>query len=132
MSQLIEVDIQNQSKEDFVTRKRPIVLTVFCLIYGFIFVWSYINLLDPSYRDYLAKLPTWYVVTSIGILSPLGIVSIFGIWFMRRWGLYLNLILAFLSWTLMYSLFHVLSYFGAILLACVFWGMCFVYLKRMR
>ena len=132
VSKQIETNSQSQSKDALVAKKRPILLTIFCLIYWFIFVWLYINLLSPSYRDSLAKLPTWYVVTATGILNPLGIVSIFGVWFMRRWGLYLNLILTLLSWELIYSQAHVVPYFGAVLMVCIFWAVCFVHLNRMR
>ena len=51
---------------------------------------------------------------------------------MRRWGLYLNLVLTFLSWVSIYFLFHILPNFGASLLASVFWVVCFLYLKHMR
>ena len=135
MSQQIEskeLHSQIQSNDTLVTGKRPILLTVFCLIYWFVYVWLYISLLNPLYRDSLAKMPIWYVVSSIGILNLLGIVSIVGIWFMRRWGLYLNLILTFSSWILIYFLFRALPYIGAAVLACVFWVACFIYFKRMR
>ena len=132
MSQHVEANSQSQSKDTLMTSKRPMILTIFCFIYLFVYAWLYVSLLNPSYRDSLAKMPLWYVISSTGILNLLGIVSILGIWFMRRWGLYLNLVLTFLSWMLIYFLFHGLPYPGSVLLACVFWAACFVYLKRMR
>lgn len=132
MSQHIESTDQIQSMDTLVTSKRPIMLTIFCLIYWFVYVWLYISLLNPSYRDSLSKMPLWYVISSTGILNLLAIVSIFGIWFMRRWGLYLNLALTFSSWLLIFFLFRVLPYLGAVLLACIFWVVCLAYLKRMR
>ncbi|SRR6266498_2510173 len=120
-------------KNNLLNTKRPIVLTVFCVFYLFSFSWQFVELLLPSgYNNGITNLPPWFVLSQLIVFYPLGIVSMLGVWQMRRWGLYLFGALILFSMALMYYGLHLLPHLKALLYLLVFFVVGLIYLKRMR
>ncbi len=114
-------------------QKRPIVLTAFCVLYLFVFIWNLVELLIPSgFVTATIKLPTWYVIVELTVLNPVGIVSTLGIWFMRRWGVFVFFSLALLGWLLQIFGLNLLPQMKAFFIALVFFATCLTYLWQMK
>src|SRR5258706_10340257 len=114
-------------------QKRPIVLTAFCVLYLFVFIWNLVELLIPSgFVTATIKLPTWYVIVELTVLNPVGIVSTLGIWFMRRWGVFVFFSLALLCWLLQIFGLNLLPQMKAFFIALVFFATCLTYLWQMK
>jgi uncharacterized membrane protein (DUF2068 family) len=73
-----------------VVRKRPIVLTVFCII-GIL--WSLVNFI-MVFSPFIKKLSDW-APAIYGIIVALQFISFIGIWHMKRWGVHLYIIAFF-------------------------------------
>jgi len=114
-------------------QKRPFVLTIICVLYLFIFVREFIKLITPvGYSAALAELPGWFVLSQLIIFYPIGITSVLGVWFMRRWGLYIFGFLTLLSWTLMVFSLNLLPHIKAVLLSVGFCVTGLIYINRMK
>jgi hypothetical protein len=125
--------IDTNHLKDSTPSKRPFVLTAFCIWYLFSFTWQLVEHLIPSgYSAAIAKLPSWFVLSQMIVIYPLSIVSMVGIWQMRRWGLYLYCVVMLFSTALIYYGLHLLPNLNALLLSLVFYIVGFIYLKRMR
>ena len=113
--------------------KRPLILSFICILYLFIFSWQLVELLTPSgYLAAIAKSPSWYVVSETMIFNPLGIVSMIGVWQMRKWGIYLFFSTVLSSWVVMGLGLHVLPYERAFALLFVFLIVTLKYFYQMR
>ena len=126
MNQL--VDVENSQYQ-----KRPLILSFFCVLYLFTFLWNLVELLIPSgYSTAITKLPTWFVIVQVTILYPIGIGSTLGVWFMRRWGFFAFCVVTLLSWLLMIFGLNLLPRPRAVLLALTFFITGIIYLPRMK
>jgi hypothetical protein len=120
-------------QSDLPKPKRPLILTFVCIWYLFLFSWQLIELLIPSgYAVAIEKLPTWFVLSQLIVLYPVGIVSMIGVWQMRKWGLYLFGMTLLFSTAIMYYGLHLLPNPKALLSLSVFFVVALIYFKRMR
>ena len=113
--------------------KRPLSLTLMCIVYLFLISWQLVESLTPSgYLAAIAKIPSWYVVMQILIFYPLGIVSMIGVWLMRKWGITLFFSSVLLSWVMMIFGLRLLPNEKALALLFVFLIVTLKYFYRMR
>ena len=114
-------------------QKRPVVLAAFCILYLLLFIWNLVKLITPSgYSTAIIELPAWFVIIQLTIFYPIGIVSLLGVWFMRRWGFFVFCSLMLLSWLLMLFGLNVYPQTGALFLALVFFATGSTYLWQMK
>lgn len=107
-----------------VTRKRPVLLTIVCIL-GFIWiVFSFPGVFSPSVK----RLGDWYPAL-FGILASLNFISFIGVWYMKRWGVNLYVI-TFFAKEMILVIVDDLSYAGIIFSLFFIFSMMFFY-KRM-
>lgn len=79
-----------------VIRKRPILLTVVCIL-GFIWiVFSFPAVFSPSVK----KLGDWYPAL-FGLIVAASFISYIGVWYMKKWGVSLFAITFFVKETIL-------------------------------
>ncbi|MDQ3048814.1 MAG: hypothetical protein M3R27_14785 [Bacteroidota bacterium] len=87
-------------------RKRPLLLTIVCIM-GFIWiVFSFPGVFSPSVK----RLGDWYPAL-FGLIVAASFISFIGIWHMKRWGVSLYIVIFFLKQLLLISINDV-SYLG--------------------
>lgn len=96
-----------------VTRMRPVILTIICIV-GIL--WSLMNFIYV-FSPFIKKISDW-APAIYGIIVALQFISFIGIWHMKRWGVMLC-ISAFLSKFIFSILVDDINYIG-IGLAAVF------------
>ena len=107
-----------------VIRKRPIPLTIVCVL-GFVWiVFSFPAVFSPSVK----KLGDWYPAL-FGLIVALSFISYIGLWHMKRWGVRL-FIIAFFIKEMLLILINDLSYVGIFFSASFIITMVFFY-KRL-
>jgi hypothetical protein len=107
-----------------VIRKRPVLLTVVCIL-GYIWiVFSLPGVFSPSVK----KLGDWYPAL-FGLLVAASFISYVGVWHMKRWGVNL-FIITFFAKEMLLILINDLSYIG-IVLSVFFISTMVVFYKRM-
>ncbi len=107
-----------------VTRKRPIILLIICII-GIL--WSLVNFI-MVFSPFIKKISDW-TPAIFGIIVALQFISFIGVWHMKRWGpmLYISAFFA----KLIFSVFvNDVSYVG-IGLGSVFTVFFLIYYRRM-
>jgi hypothetical protein len=73
-------------------RKRPVLLTIVCIL-GFIWiVFSFVGVFNPS----LKKMGDWYPAI-FGLIVACTFISYIGVWHMKRWGVQLFAIAFFVK-----------------------------------
>jgi hypothetical protein len=88
--------------------KRPVLLTVVCIL-GFIWiVFSFPGVFSPS----LKKMGDWYPAL-FGILVATSFISYIGLWHMKRWGVHLFIVSFFIKEILLVLIDDV-SYVGIV------------------
>lgn len=105
-------------------RKRPVLLTIICII-GYIWVvFSFISVFSPGVK----KLGDWYPAL-FGLVAALSFISYIGVWHMKQWGV--NLFIAtFFFKQILHVLTNELSYVG-IALSVIFIACFLVFYRRM-
>lgn len=105
-------------------RKRPVLLTIICII-GYIWVvFSFISVFSPGVK----KLGDWYPAL-FGLVVALTFISFIGIWHMKRWGV--NIFIAtFFFKQILHVLTDNVSYVG-IALSAIFIIFFLVYYRKM-
>ena len=107
-----------------ITRKRPVLLTIVCVL-GFIWiVFSFPGVFAPS----LKKMGDWYPAI-FGILVAASFISYIGLWYMKRWGVQLFVISFFVKEVLS-VLINDISYVG-IVFSVAFISSMLPFYKRM-
>ncbi len=107
-----------------IIRKRPVLLTVVCVL-GFIWiVFSFPAVFSPSVK----KLGDWYPAL-FGLIVAVSFISYIGVWHMKRWGVRLFTIAFFVKETIL-ILINDISYIGVAFSVFFITSMVFFY-KRM-
>lgn len=107
-----------------VIRKRPVLLTVVCIL-GYIWiVFSLPGVFSPAVK----KLGDWYPAL-FGLLVAASFISYVGVWHMKRWGVNL-FIITFFAKEILLILINDLSYVG-IALSVFFISTMVVFYKKM-
>lgn len=107
-----------------VVRKRPVLITVVCII-GFIWiVFSLPAVFSPSVK----KLGDWYPAL-FGLIVASSFIAYIGVWHMKRWGASLFIITFFIKEILL-ILINDVNYVG-IVLSVFFISVMMGYYKRM-
>jgi hypothetical protein len=105
-------------------RKRPVLLTIICII-GYVWiVFSFIGVFSPDIK----KLGDWYPAL-FGLSVALTFISFIGVWHMKRWGV--NIFIAtFFFKQILHVLTDEVSYLG--IFFSVTFIICFlIYYRRM-
>jgi hypothetical protein len=107
-----------------VIRKRPVLLTIVCIL-GFIWiVFSLPAVFSPSIK----KMGDWYPAL-FGLIVAASFISYIGVWHMKRWGASLFAITFFIKEVLL-VLINDMSYIG-IIFSIFFISSMMVFYKRM-
>jgi hypothetical protein len=107
-----------------ITRKRPVLLTIVCIL-GYIWVvFSFVGVFNPA----LKKLGDWYPAL-FGIIVACTFISYVGTWHMKRWGPQLFISTFFIKESAL-ILINDVSYFG-ILVSVFFICSMVPFYKRM-
>ena len=107
-----------------VVRKRPVLITIVCII-GFIWiVFSLPAVFSPSIK----KLGDWYPAL-FGMIVAASFISYIGVWNMKRWGCSLFIITFFIK-EIMFVLINDISFPG-IIVSVFFITSMMAYYKRM-
>lgn len=107
-----------------VIRKRPVVLSIVCIL-GFIWiVFSFPAVFSPSVK----KLGDWYPAL-FGLIVAASFISYIGAWYMKRWGVNLFIITFFIKEIILIFIDDV-SYVG-ILFSVFFISSMLSFYKRM-
>ncbi|MBI4932187.1 MAG: hypothetical protein HY841_15620 [Bacteroidetes bacterium] len=107
-----------------IVRKRPIILTIICII-GIL--WSLLNFIFV-FSPFIKKISDW-APAIYGIIVAIQFISFIGIWHMKRWGVHL-FISAFFAKIIFSILIDDVSYMG-IVLSVIFTIFFLVYYRRM-
>jgi hypothetical protein len=104
--------------------KRPVLLTVLCVL-GFVWiVFAFPGILSPDLKRHGAAYPPL-----LGLLIALQFMAFVGVWHLKRWGVHL-FIYVFLSKTILLLLIDDVSTIGTIL-SILFIGLFFIWYKRL-
>lgn len=77
--------------------KRPLVITIFCLL-GFISLpWVLLSVIMPEVREGLIQQYGQLYIWTLSISSTLGLAGLIGLWKMKKWGVYIYAAMALLS-----------------------------------
>jgi len=86
-----------EKSQDLQKSKRPIIITIFCII-GFIGIpITLLGLLIPASRDLIIQQYGFSFVPITIFTTLLGLAGLIGYWMMRKWGLYAYTSMAILS-----------------------------------
>jgi hypothetical protein len=125
----MEQQINNLAQPIPPVKKRPTIITVFCVI-GFIGVpFVFGGLLIPSARELLIQQYGFSFVPITVLSSLLGLIGLIGYWKMRKWGVYFYSAMAIISigYGLIVGIPGILGY----ILPLVILGLGFANLKKM-
>lgn len=119
-----------KKSQDLQKNKRPIIITIFCIL-GFIFIpITLLGLILPASRDLIIQQYGFSFVLITAFTALLGLAGFIGLWMMRRWGLYAYISQAILGigYGLLIGIpFSSSSVVGPIVIAIIY----FLYFKKM-
>jgi hypothetical protein len=110
--------------------KRPIILTIICLLgFGsFVLIWGVILFNFDTFARTSQKIGNWYF-PYISFSSAIGIICFKGIWSMRKWAVYVYTLLGAIN---LIVLFNTNVSFITILISLVYIIMPLAYVNRMK
>jgi len=120
------MDTAQETQPAIVESRRPIILTIVC-IFGII--GAIANLWRVAF-DGPSVFGPWLLVT-LAISAIFTLVSMVGVWMMRRWAVYTYVVLCIvgqIAWQVIVGI----VIWKAVLLRCLVIALLFVYFKRMR
>ena len=108
-------------------RKRPVILTVICIV-GIL--WSLINFIIV-FSPFVRKISEWSPAI-FGAIVAVQFISFIGIWHMKRWGvhLYIGAFFAKQIFTILINDFGISATIGVVL-SFIFLIFFFIYYRRM-
>jgi len=120
------MDTAPQTQPAIVESRRPIILSIVC-------VFGIIGAIANLWRVFFGPpsiFGPWLLVT-LAISATITIVSMVGVWMMRRWAVYTYVVLCIvgqIAWQIIVGI----VIWKAVLLRCLVIALFFVYFKKMR
>jgi hypothetical protein len=109
------------------TAKRPVLISIASVL-GFLWMFvAFVKVFSPAVKKMGMFVPSGY-----GLIVALSFIAWVGIWYMKRWGVFLLIIMNLARWLFLYFLegFDFATYFGMVL-SGFFYVLFFIYFKKM-
>ena len=120
------MDTAQETQPAIVESRRPIILTIVCIL-------GIVGAIANLWRVFFGGpsiFGQWLLVT-LGVSAVVTIISMVGVWLMRRWAVYTYVVLCIagqIAWQIIVGI----VIWKAVLLRCLVIALLFVYFKRMR